>query len=247
MRRHRGAPADVAADAAGLIYNADQFGKGFFERGAIPAVLLSVAGNPSEMEMQRLGDRWKRMLGGCSGPGNVRCARRGAAAGGWAADQDLAMPERLTVSGRISPRRWEFRTAWWRATRRMHATAQADRLNLYDFTILPEATLVARMINTQVLQGTPWRFQFTPERMNIYQEDEGARSAAWATYVNAGMRHRWRRRLWACNCRPGWNSPTWTRIGARIRSRRRRWCWRMRRNRRRRMADSGRLRRCGAG
>ena len=23
--------------------------------------------------------------------------------------------------------------------------------------------------------------------MNIYQEDEGARSAAWATYVNAGM------------------------------------------------------------
>ena len=31
------APADVAADAAGLIYNADQFGKGFFERGAIPS------------------------------------------------------------------------------------------------------------------------------------------------------------------------------------------------------------------
>lgn len=182
------APADVAADAAGLIYNADQFGKGFFERGAIPAVLLSVAGNPSEMEMQRLGDRWKRMLGGVQRAWDTFVVR------GEVQPQvvgqpikDLAMPE-LTDS-----KRQDIATALGvphslvASDAANYATAQADRLNLYDFTILPEATLVARMINTQVLRGTPWRFQFTPERMNIYQEDEGARSAAWATYVNAGM------------------------------------------------------------
>ena len=144
----------MAADAAGLIYNADQFGKGFFERGAIPAVLLSVAGNPSEMEMQRLGDRWKRMLGGVQRAWETFVVR------GEVQPQvvgqpikDLAMPE-LTDS-----KRQDIATALGvphslvASDAANYATAQADRLNLYDFTILPEATLVARMINTQVLRA----------------------------------------------------------------------------------------------
>ena len=66
---------------------------------------------------------------------------------------DLAMPE-LTES-----KRQDIATALGvphslvASDAANYATAQADRLNLYDFTILPEATLVARMINTQVLRA----------------------------------------------------------------------------------------------
>ena len=183
------APAEVAADAAGLIYNADVFATGFFERGAIPAVLLSVTGNPSESEMQRLNDRWKRMLSG------VKRAWETFVVRGEVTPQvigqpikDLAMPE-LTDT-----KRQDIATALGvpyslvMSDAANFATAQADRLNFYDFTVLPQATMqLARVVNRQVLAGTPYQFKFVPERMNIYQEDEGARATAFSTYVNAGL------------------------------------------------------------
>lgn len=183
------APAEVAADAAGLIYNADAFATGFFERGAIPAVLLTVAGNPPQAELKRLEEWWRRLLSG------VRRAWETVAVRAEVTPQvigqpikDLAMPE-LTDT-----KRQDIATALGvpfslvMSDAANFATAQADRLNFYDFTVLPQATMqIARIINRQVLAGTPYQFKFTPERMNIYQEDEGERATAFATYVNAGM------------------------------------------------------------
>lgn len=182
------APAEVAADAAGLIFNADAFGAAFFERGAIPATLLSVAGNPPQGELKRLEDWWKRLLSG------VRRAWETVAVRAEVSVQvigqpikDLAMPE-LTES-----KRQDIAVALGVPQSLLNsdaanfATAEADRLNLYDLTILPEAKLIARIVNRQVLRNTPFQFKFTPERLNIYQADEQARATAFATYVSAGM------------------------------------------------------------
>lgn len=181
-------PGEVAADAAGLIFNADAFGKAFFDRGAIPAVILTVQGNPPQGEMKRLEDWWKRLIGGVKNAWNTVAVRADVTAQVVGQPiKDLAMPE-LTES-----KRQDIATALGvphslvDSNAANFATANADRLNLYDFTILPEAHLVERIINRQVLRATPYQFKFTPERMNIYQEDEQERATAFSTYVGAGM------------------------------------------------------------
>ena len=133
----------MAADAAGLIYNADQFGKGFFGEvqsqrccylwRAIRLRWNAAPGRPLEADAGQ----------GAAGLGNVRRAAVQPQVVGQPI-RDLAMPE-LTDS-----KRQDIATAMGvphslvaSGAANYWATAQADRLNLYDFTILPEATLVA--------------------------------------------------------------------------------------------------------
>jgi hypothetical protein len=67
------------------------------------------------------------------------------------------------------------------------ATAEADRLNFYETTILPEATLIAESLNRQLFHPLGLNFTFKPSEMSIYQEDEEQRAVAFKTYVDAGI------------------------------------------------------------
>lgn len=57
----------TALTAAGLAQHADTFAADFFRRGAIPALVLSVEGNPPREELERLQSWWKRLLAGVRG------------------------------------------------------------------------------------------------------------------------------------------------------------------------------------
>ena len=57
----------TALTAAGLAQYADGFASDFFKRGAIPALVLSVDGSPSQAELDRLQTWWKRLLAGVKG------------------------------------------------------------------------------------------------------------------------------------------------------------------------------------
>ena len=69
-----------------------------------------------------------------------------------------------------------------------YATAQADRRNFYELTIIPEADLVARTINEQLLMPMGLSLVFRPEAMTIFQEDESARASAFASYTGGGLK-----------------------------------------------------------
>jgi len=69
-----------------------------------------------------------------------------------------------------------------------YATAQADRRNFYELTIIPEADLVARTINEQLLTPLGLSLVFRPEAMTIFQEDESARAQAFASYTGGGLK-----------------------------------------------------------
>jgi hypothetical protein len=58
------APARVALAATNAAYNISEYTAAFFKRGAIPAVLLTVEGNPPDAELRRLEAWWKKLLQG---------------------------------------------------------------------------------------------------------------------------------------------------------------------------------------
>jgi len=69
-----------------------------------------------------------------------------------------------------------------------YATAQADRRNFYELTIIPEADLVARTINEQLLTAMGLALVFRPEAMSIFQADEAQRASAFSSYTSGGLK-----------------------------------------------------------
>ncbi|MBV6343708.1 phage portal protein, partial [Candidatus Magnetobacterium casense] len=68
------------------------------------------------------------------------------------------------------------------------ATAQQDKLNWYDDTIIPECELIQEVLNEQLIKPLGYMFEFEPQSLTIYQEDEEQRAAAFKLYVDAGIR-----------------------------------------------------------
>jgi len=68
-----------------------------------------------------------------------------------------------------------------------YATAEADRLSLYDMTIKPECSAIAEVLNEQVFAPLGFRFQFQPEGLDLYKANEEKRSASLASLRMAGL------------------------------------------------------------
>ena len=187
--RPRPAPAEAAAAAAGVLYNVNEFCSGFFKRGAIKATLLTVDGNPPREERERLKAWWQRFFSGVNKAWNAEVVS--------AAVTPVVVGEgiqELANSTLTEEKRGDIATAIGvphsivMSNAANYATAEADRLNFYDTTIVPHGRLIERQLNAQMFAPLGYRFAWHPERMTIYQADEHQRSAAFAAYVNSGMR-----------------------------------------------------------
>lgn len=182
-------PSRAALAAAGVLKNVDAFAENFFLRGAIKGTLLTVDGNPAPQEKEKLKTWWNRFLSG------VKNA--------WQTEVISSKVTPVTVGEGIqelssttltAEKREDIATALGvphslvLSNAANYATSEADRLNFYDMTVIPQSKQVARQINRQLLEPLGYRLQFRPEEMSIYQADEQARSQSYSQYVTAGMR-----------------------------------------------------------
>lgn len=181
------APGQVALTVAGLAKNINEFASAFFQRGAIPAVLLSVEGNPSPEELKRLEAWWKRLLQG------VRRAWETIAVRATVKPQiigspvkDLAMPE-LTGSVRqqIAVAFGIPQTLLEDAAN--YATAREHRLSFYRETILPEAEQIQATLNQQLFGPLGLRFEFQPGQVEALQQDEATKADALVKLFEVGI------------------------------------------------------------
>lgn len=184
----RRAPAEVACAAAKVLFSMDEFARLFFERGAVKATLLTVEGNPPLAEREKLKSWWNRTLtslGKAFSTEVISAMVKPVVIGEGVGDlgntgltvekrQDIAtavgVPHSLVMSDAAN-----------------YATAMADRLNLYDLTVIPQAKIVQRQLNRQQFGPMGLRLLFKPEELSIYQEDEKERAGAVAQYVSAGV------------------------------------------------------------
>ena len=185
----RSSPAQAALAAAGVLANIDAFGAAFFARGAIKGTLLTVKGNPPEQERERIRSWWQRLFSGVKDAWSTAVV-----------NADAVTPvvvgeglESLEKSDLTRSKREDIATALGiphsllMSNAANYATAQADRLSLYDVTVRPECSAIADVLNDQVFGPLGYRFQFQPESLDIYKANEEARSASLAALRSAGL------------------------------------------------------------
>jgi len=181
-------PAQAAMQAAGVLYNADAFAAGFFERGAIKATLLTIDGNPSDNELKRLESWWKRFFSGVKDAWSTAAVRADVKA--VPVGEGL---ESLTNATLTPEKREDIATALGvphsmiMSNAANYATADMDKRTFYDVTVVPDCLLLQRQLNRQLFGPMGYRLSFDPQEMAVYQEDESKRSAAFAAYVGAGL------------------------------------------------------------
>jgi len=186
----RPSPAQNAANAAGVLFSMDAYTKAYFDRGAIRATLLTYDGPPpSEADRAKLKGWWSKAVGG------IRNAFAAEVIN--AAIKPVVIGDGVGDLGNVpltEEKRQDVGTALGiplsllLANAANYATAQADRRNFYELTIIPEADLVARTINEQLLTPIGLSLVFRPEAMGIFQEDENSRAAAFAAYTGGGLK-----------------------------------------------------------
>jgi HK97 family phage portal protein len=185
----RTAPAAAACSAAGVLYNVNAFAAAFFARGAIKATILTVEGNPPQAERERLKAWWQRFFTGI----NKAFAAEVVSAAVTPVIVGEGLSE-LTNTELTATEREEIATALGvphslvMSNAANYATAEADRLTFYDMTVVPEANSIARQVNAQLFIPAGLRFEWHPQEMQLYQADENERAAAFAAYVNAGLK-----------------------------------------------------------
>lgn len=182
-------PAKAALASAGVLYNVDRFAAQFFERGAIKPTLLTVEGTPGLEEKNRFRRWWQRVVQGIDNAwatevlnAPVTAVQIGEGIDSLA-NTELTSEKREDISTALGiPQTLLFSQA------ANYATAQEDRLSFYQETVLPQARIIAAVLNQQLFAPLGLAFEFRPETLDVFQQDEERRSLALTHYVQAGYR-----------------------------------------------------------
>lgn len=182
-------PCIAALNAAGVLYNVDRFAAEFFASGAIKATLLKVPTTSSSDQIKELKSFWKRLFSGIqrawsmnvvSSDVEIETIGEGISE---LSNTELVANKREDISTALGiPHSLLFSNA------SNFATAQQDDLHFYSKTIVPEAEFIAGVLNSQMLDDMGLRWEFRPETLDAYQEDETQRAQALGAYVTAGMK-----------------------------------------------------------
>jgi SPP1 gp7 family putative phage head morphogenesis protein len=182
-------PAYAALAAANSLNALDAFVASFFSRGAVKATLLTVKQQPLPAEANRLKAWWMRTVSGMRNAfaSEVISAEVEPVVIGEGISElsntDLSQEKREDISTALGvPHSLLMSDA------ANMATAESDRKNFYEMTVLPQANLIERQLNAQLWMPMGLRMTFAPQEMGIFQEDETRRAEAFATYVAAGIK-----------------------------------------------------------
>jgi len=170
--------AKSAANAAGVLLNVDEFSKAFFAHGAVKTTLLTTS-NIAPQERDRLKLWWRRVLGieraWQTDIVNAETVKPVVVGEGLESLQnnDLTESKRIDIAAALGiPYSIMFSNASNRAT------AEQDDLHFYSKTIIPECSLIEEVLNDQVLAPLGLSLKFTPNNLDVFQEDENARAAS---------------------------------------------------------------------
>jgi HK97 family phage portal protein len=172
---------------SGIATYMNKFASEFFQRGAMPGTLLSVEGNPSRDELDRLEQWWRRMLQGVKRAWEtvaVKATVKPVVIG--YPTKDLAMPQLLqAVRQQICVAAGVPQTMLEDAAN--FATASEHHQAFYSETVVPSATIIQATLNRQIFEPAGLRMVLDWQSLDIFQEDEAERAAALAQMTTAGV------------------------------------------------------------
>ncbi len=162
--------AEAALGAADVLAGTTSFSAGFFERGAVYPMLLSVEGNPPREEMDKLETWWKRLTRGVKDAWNTIAIRASVK------PEIIGPPIKdMEMKGMTDTQRENIATALGvphsmvLSNAANFATANRDALNFYELTAIPQAELIAEVINDQYLDELGLELVFQPKRLEVFE------------------------------------------------------------------------------
>lgn len=182
-------PLRAAAQASGVLHNLDAFISLYFERGAVRPLVVTTKGMPDKNERERMETWLQQLWAGLRNAFKLKIFNADTVAFQTVGDgldqlqdQTLTADQRFDVALALGiPQTILFANA------ANYATSLNDYRSWYDATITPRAEFIASELNEQLLKAENYRLEFSPESLDIYQEDERERAQAVSTYVTAGM------------------------------------------------------------
>lgn len=178
-------PVKAAVAAAGVLLNIDEFASAFFKRGAVKTTLLTTT-NIMPAERERLKSWWSRVLGigkaWQTDVVNAETVKPVVIGEGLESleNTELSESKRTDIAAALGI---PFSVLFSNASNK--ATAEQDDLHLYTKTIIPECRFIEQVLNTQLFQAEGLQFKFTPENLDVFQEDENERAASLAQLITA--------------------------------------------------------------
>jgi phage portal protein BeeE len=180
----------AAASAAGVLHYLDQFTTSYFQRGAIRVTILGMPQGTSEQTKNEVDSFFRRAYTGIKNAFTVK-----------AINSDAIKPtiigdgvDGLANNALTQQNREDIATAFGvpmsmvMSNAANFATAQQDERNLIQWAVLPDCELLAEELTRQVYEQRGYTFEFRPETMESFQEDEVNRAGAFASYVSAGIK-----------------------------------------------------------
>lgn len=171
--------AIVAAEANGAI---SKWVGDYMRRGAVKAMMLMVDGVPPTGEVERIENWFNKFMTGARALTwkvfNAAGAKPTIVGDGLEALKDLSINKEL---------RYEIHQAL--GTRHLledenFATANARERQFYTITIMPDARNIQFALNEQVLHPAGFHIEFEPERLEVFQDNEGEQAKAFGELFN---------------------------------------------------------------
>lgn len=172
------APGQVAARDAGIQDHMGEFIDTFFERGAMPFLLVTSEYRPEEDERNRIQEYLTRVLTGVKNAFGVKVLNAALNFKEVTPPlKDMVIPD-ITDSAQTSicvtlgvPLTIVFSDA------ANFATSEQDDLHLYTKTIVPELRFLERQINKRLFEPLGLRLRFRPDQLEVFQQQEAKKVA----------------------------------------------------------------------
>ena len=182
-------PAKSAQEAGEVLKSTDEFAAKFFERGAVRATLLGVPRSTPANERERVESWFNRFVGGIKNAFAVKTFNAedvkpviiGDGIDGLS-DTTLTREKKEDIAAAYS-----IPFAIFFSDAANYATAQQDWRQWYDTSIVPECEFIAGVLNEQIFEPMGLQWEFVPETLDFYQEDESSRASGLQSIVNAGV------------------------------------------------------------
>ena len=166
-------PGRAAKLDADVLHALSTFLESYMDRGLIKATILTVEGGAPEQERNRLEQWWNRWFAGANKGGQqkvINSAVEPKTIGdglGEISDTDLVQQARQAISTALGvPHSVVMSDA------ANFATANADRLNFYQQTVIPDSRLIESALNDQYFRERGLRFEFHPDQVEALQAYE---------------------------------------------------------------------------
>lgn len=181
-------PGIAAMAAANVLHSADDFLKGYFERGLVKATLLKYRDSISPDEASRVREWWRRVFTGTKNAFASEVVR-----GDFETIEIGDGLSELQNTALTTEERESIATALGIPQSKMTQppgglgdTKTPDDLMFVTDTVIPACTWIQRAWNRRYFLPRGYMLVYTPQKLQIMQEDENKRSVAFRNYVGDG-------------------------------------------------------------